>query len=153
MKIYSLIQHLLKLADLQSIKEQRLNNLVNFQLSIMKKLWDIAQENLVYIKFIYSEKATKFCEISTLDLSYVVSVKSKVAFSEYMNFNVLQPDFFFVPKAELAKSHTGLLAHFSYYISGFLDHVTALTLPQVRQIMDILSILAYNSPKVGQVLR
>ena len=68
-----------------------------------------------------------------------------------MHFN--QASFFFVPKAELAKSHTGLLAHFSYYISGFLDHVTALTLPQVRQIMDILSILAYNSPKVGQVLR
>ena len=41
----------------------------------------------------YSEKATKFCEISTLDLSYVVTVKftveilqSFVAFSEYMNF-------------------------------------------------------------------
>ena len=41
----------------------------------------------------YSEKATKFCEISTLLLSYVVPVKSKgkisknfVAFSEYMNF-------------------------------------------------------------------
>ena len=47
----------------------------------------------MFIKFIYSEKATKFCEISTVDLSYVVSVKytveiSKnfVAFSEYMNF-------------------------------------------------------------------
>ena len=46
------------------------------------------------IKFIYSEKATKFCEIFTLILSYVVPVKSKVkisqnfvAFSEYMNFN------------------------------------------------------------------
>ena len=46
------------------------------------------------LKFIYSEKATKFCEISTLLLSYVVPVKSKVeisqnfvAFSEYMNFN------------------------------------------------------------------
>ena len=45
------------------------------------------------IKFIYSEKATKFYEISTLLLSYVVPVKSKVnisknyvAFSEYMNF-------------------------------------------------------------------
>ena len=45
------------------------------------------------LKFIYSEKATKFCEIFTLLLSYVVSVKSKVkisqnfvAFSEYMNF-------------------------------------------------------------------
>ena len=45
------------------------------------------------IKFIYSEKATNFCEISIIDLSYVVPVKSKVeilqnfvAFSEYMNF-------------------------------------------------------------------
>ena len=49
-----------------------------------------------HIKFIYSEKATKFCEISTLLLSDVVPVKSKVeilqnfvAFSEYMNFNYL----------------------------------------------------------------
>ena len=47
----------------------------------------------IWVKFIYSE-ATKFCEISTLLLSYVVPVKSKVeilqnfvAFSEYMNFN------------------------------------------------------------------
>ena len=49
------------------------------------------------LKFIYSEKATKFCEISTLLLSYVVAVKSKVeisqnfvAFSEYMNFTMAQ---------------------------------------------------------------
>ena len=47
------------------------------------------------VKFIYSEKATKFCEIFALILSYVVPVKSKVeilqnfeAFSEYMNFNI-----------------------------------------------------------------
>ena len=46
------------------------------------------------IKFIYSEKATNFCENSTVDLSYVVMIKSTVeisqkflAFSEYMNFN------------------------------------------------------------------
>ena len=46
------------------------------------------------VKFIYSEKATNFWEISTVDLSYVVTVKSTeeilqnfVAFSEYMNFN------------------------------------------------------------------
>ena len=45
------------------------------------------------LKFIYPEKATNFCEISTVDLSYVVTVKSPVeisqnfvAFSEYMNF-------------------------------------------------------------------
>ena len=30
----------------------------------------------LHIKFIYSEKATKFCEISTVDLSYVVPVHS-----------------------------------------------------------------------------
>ena len=46
-----------------------------------------------FLKFIYSEKATNFCEISTVDLSYVVMVKSTVeisqnfvAFLEYMNF-------------------------------------------------------------------
>ena len=47
-----------------------------------------------HLKFIYSEKATKFWEIFTLLLSYVASVKGKVvilqtfvAFSEYMNFS------------------------------------------------------------------
>ena len=44
--------------------------------------------------------ATRFCEISNLDLSYIVKVKSTVeisqnfvAFSEYMNFTYY--DFFF----------------------------------------------------------
>ena len=46
------------------------------------------------LKFTYSEKATKFCEIFTLLLTVCTVVKSKVkisqnflAFSEYMNFN------------------------------------------------------------------
>ena len=46
------------------------------------------------LKFIYSEKATTFCEISALLLSTVHTDKSKVeilqnfvAFSEYINFN------------------------------------------------------------------
>ena len=45
------------------------------------------------VNFIFSEKATNFCKTSTIDLSYVVTVKSMVeisqnvlAFSEYMNF-------------------------------------------------------------------
>jgi hypothetical protein len=45
------------------------------------------------LMFIKSEKAAKFCKISTLLLSYVVPVKIKeeisqnfVLFSEYMNF-------------------------------------------------------------------
>ena len=56
--------------------------------TFLKDLW------MLYLKFIYSEKATKFCKMSIVDLSYVVSVKSAVeisqnfvAFSEYMNFN------------------------------------------------------------------
>ena len=47
---------------------------------------------MAFVKFIYSEKATKVCEISTLDLSYVATVESFVeisqnfvVFSEYMN--------------------------------------------------------------------
>ena len=50
-----------------------------------------------FLKSIYSEKAKKFCEISTLLLSYVVPVKSKVeisqhfvTFSEYMNFIIIR---------------------------------------------------------------
>ena len=50
-----------------------------------------------FLKFIYSENATKFCKISTLLLSYVVPVKSRVeilqnfvAFSKYMNFTFLE---------------------------------------------------------------
>ena len=46
-----------------------------------------------HLKFIYSEKATQFCEIFTLFLTTVHTVKSKVkisqnvvAFSEYMSF-------------------------------------------------------------------
>ena len=46
------------------------------------------------IKFIYSEKATKFCEISNLLLTGTTKDKIKVEisqnfvpFSEYMNFN------------------------------------------------------------------
>ena len=62
------------------------------------KLVDIHRHlKKVVIKFIYSEKATNFCEISTLDLSNVVMIKSKVevsqnfvAFSEYMNCKALK---------------------------------------------------------------
>ena len=51
--------------------------------------------SLIILKFIYSEKATKFCEIFPLLLTTVHTFKSKgkisqnfVAFSEYMNFKI-----------------------------------------------------------------
>ena len=39
------------------------------------------------VKFIHSEKVTKLFEISTLDLFYVVPVKSKVEILQNMNMN------------------------------------------------------------------
>ena len=52
-----------------------------------------AQQAIETLKFVYSKKATKFCEISTLLLSTVHTDKIKVeisqnfvAFSEYLNF-------------------------------------------------------------------
>ena len=56
-------------------------------------VWPFFLNRNSLLKFIYSEKATKFCEIYTLLLTTVHTVKSKVeilqnfvAFSEFMNF-------------------------------------------------------------------
>ena len=64
----------------------------NCQLLKMWQIYDYCVLTSI-IKFIYSEKAQTLCEISTLDLFYLVTVKSRVkitqnfvAFSEYMNF-------------------------------------------------------------------
>ena len=71
------------------------HNLCNYLMNLIKHFEvNRAILQISKIKFIYSEKATHFCEISTLDLSTVVTVKSTVkiisqnlvAFSEYMNF-------------------------------------------------------------------
>ena len=54
----------------------------------------------MYVNFIYSEKVTKFCEISSTDITVTIIVTTKdkskveisqnfVAFSEYMNFKDL----------------------------------------------------------------
>ena len=62
---------------------------VTFNSFYVPDLWPWLWLYVFLIKFIYSEKATKFCEISAVDLSYVVTAISQnlVAFSEYMNFN------------------------------------------------------------------
>ena len=56
---------------------------------------------LGFLKFIYSEKATKLCEISTNYLSYICTASkiiggdfaNFVAFSEYINFNTTYRSF------------------------------------------------------------
>ena len=60
---------------------------------------------LKYVKFIYSEKVTKFCKISTVNLSYIVPVKftveisqNFVAFSEYINLHKYSSSFLRRPK-------------------------------------------------------
>ena len=66
--------------------------LSNYQ--ILKRIASAATIPRNTVRFIYSEKATKFCEISIVDLSYVVTIKSTVeisqnfvASSEYMIFS------------------------------------------------------------------
>ena len=73
---------------LETVKESRKIWYFHFDLQLVSIVL-----NSTFLKLIYSEKATKFCEIFTLLLFYVVPVKSKVkisqnfvAFSEYMNF-------------------------------------------------------------------
>ena len=46
---------------------------------------------LSVIKFIYSKKASKFCKITTLLLSY--EVQYFVTFSEYMNFKISKANY------------------------------------------------------------
>ena len=46
----------------------------------------IANSDLM-VKFIYSEKATKFEEISQFYLTILSNVRTVVAFSQYTNFN------------------------------------------------------------------
>ena len=73
-------------------------------LCIMTLLSTLIEENPTLVKFIYSEKAARFCKIFTLLLSYGVPVKSKVkilqncvAFSENMNFISHSNSFFELP--------------------------------------------------------
>ena len=77
--------HCQYLSSVQEIKQTEVKDRLLIQIKIPTYYIPID------LKFIHSEKATKLCEISTLLLSYVVPVKSKleisqnfVAFSEYM---------------------------------------------------------------------
>ena len=69
----------------------------------LKLVFSLVFKKTTTLKFIYSEKATKFCDIFTLLLSYVVPVKSKVkivqnfvGFSEYVNFTLQGPSVDFI---------------------------------------------------------
>ena len=66
--------------------------MIKYSIFIQKLFQPLTELN---IKLIYSAKATKVCKMFTIDLSYVVPVKSTVeilqnfvVFSEYMNFNI-----------------------------------------------------------------
>ena len=64
------------------------------QFGFIERINDTKLKKRLNLKFVYSEKATKFCDIFTLLLSTVHTDKSNVkisqnfvAFSEYMNFD------------------------------------------------------------------
>ena len=79
--IFQLIRKQLCSRDCRELLQlvERLVEGPNFCCTIKQGLFVLA---LWIIKFIYSEKATKFCEVFTLLLSYVVPVKSKVKISQ-----------------------------------------------------------------------
>ena len=96
--------------------------------------------------FIYSEKAKNFCKISTIDLSYVVTVKSMVEvsqnfvdFSEYMNFNI--PWFHILSKQaspELATKNNCILKLYKSMITisiktTFFKHLNRNTILNLHQ--------------------
>ena len=75
------------------------------------KCWQEQKKNppsygLGLLKFIYSERAIKFCEIFTVD-SKVDILQKFVAFSEYMNF-IRTPRFSDLPTT-LAQTHCASL--------------------------------------------
>ena len=85
---------------------------------------DVPKGSLM-VEFIYSEKATNVCEIFTLDLSCVVTVKSTVeisenfvAFIEYMNFDESQ---FFVQFLDYLFKNLPVCS--TYGMHGKVSHV------------------------------
>ena len=77
----------------------------------------------LYVKFIYSEKARKFCKISTVDLTGTTQDQSTVeisqnfvAFSEYMNFTSIQLQIDLIVHFLFSyKSQNSLIAPSIYY--------------------------------------
>ena len=72
--------------------DEKLMKVLN--MTIGKESYDLCTYYILILKFMFSEWATKFCEIFPLLLTTVHTVKSKgkilqnfVAFSEYMNFS------------------------------------------------------------------
>ena len=107
------------------------------------------------LQFIYSEKATKFCEIFTLLLSYVVPVKSKVkifqnfvAFSEYMNFTSLQISIFWNNCKQLTRFelHRVTVGKFRLELP---ETVTEVVTSKANKSLKFLSIeyIVINSPR------
>ena len=90
----------------------------------------------MYVKYVYSEKATKFCEISTLLLSTVHTDKSKmdisqnfVAFSECMNFSTLN-----LTTVHRVKSMVEISQKFVAF-SECMNFIIVLTYPIYRLIL------------------
>ena len=98
-----------------------------------------------HVKFIYSEKAIKFCEIFTLLLSYVVPVKSKVkisqkfvAFLENMNFKY---------KKMCNKFRTFAHVRVLFYVC---DVGTDFGLPFMGPLKEVASFIRSIEPRFGR---
>ena len=82
-RVQKLFQVLIKINNLDYLKNLSWNFEIYFCLeflgSYVQTICTARISPMMVVKFIYSEKATKFCEIFTLLFSYVVPVKSKIS--------------------------------------------------------------------------
>ena len=115
--------------------------------SVDQILLNIDQHTL---KFIYSEKATKCCEISTLLLTGTIQDKSKVeilqcfvAFSEYMNFTLVNKFLNCIPlTSSVPPTQIVLLTQFvnDHFI---LLHSSCTKMMMLKLLKCLLSLLYY----------
>ena len=99
---------------------------------------------VVMLKFIHSEKATKFCKISTLDLTVLHMVKfmvetsqNFVAFSEYMNFMAICCVFFIVLSHKMARM--GYTQNSVEYQLPQFPRLALTLLPHTTNFLSLLS--------------
>ena len=112
-------------------------------------------EYTIQIKFIYSEKATKFYEISTLLLSVCTVDKSKVeisqnlvAFSEYTNFKMFIRATKYILYVDVAVKSYAILAKKKHTCNIYFRNPVCLVDPYLNIVKKLANLLLLTTFEV-----
>ena len=106
-------------------------------------------KNVSYVKFIYSEKAAKFCEISTLLLSVITVDKGNIAkFCDILRiYKLFNTEDFWKRRLTLKTQNSGIwsicldkIQQFTWSTFIFFDKIKQILYPQVRNSMTQLTL-------------